>query len=111
MTLDRGTASFTLATTAVGLALLAVAESLLFYGAEYWALLIGPGVAAVIALGVWRALRAVCTGAGRAAHASALLGVLMLCAWAFFGISFGGTVAIPVALLLMVAHAVVPSPR
>ena len=111
MTLDRGTVAFTLATTAVGLAVLAMAESLLFYGAAYWALLIGPGVAAVIALGVWWALRGVCTGAGKAAHASALLGIALLCGWAVFGISFGGTVAIPSALLLMVAHAIVPSPR
>ena len=107
---DRGTASFTLATTAVGLAVLAGAESLLFYG-QYWGLLIGPGVAAVIAMGVWCSLRGVCTGAGWTGHMSSLLGIVLLCAWSVFGISFGGTVAIPCALLLMVAHAIVPAPR
>ena len=109
--LDRGTASFTLATTAVGLALLGGLQWLLMVG-EYWTALIGPAVAALLAAAVWLALRRICTGAGRAgAHAAALAGILLLCAWSFFGISFGGTVAIPSALLLMIAHAVVPTPR
>ena len=57
------------------------------------------------------ALRRICTGAGRWADLAALAGIALLCLWAYFGVSFGGTVAIPIALLLMVAHAVVPSPR
>ena len=108
--IDRGTAAFTLATVAVALMALTMAQSLLFYG-QYWALLIGPGVALLLAAGVWLALRGICTGAGLGAHAAALAGIVLLCLWSYFGVSFGGTAAIPAALVLMAAHAVVPSPR
>lgn len=108
--MDRGTASFTLATTAVGLAVLGGLQWMLMFP-QYWALLIGPGVAAVVAAGVWLALRRACTRGGRAAHVASATGIVLLCAWSFFGITYGGAVAIPVALLLMVAHTIVPSPR
>ena len=108
--LDRETASFTLATTAVGFALFGGLQWLLFYP-QWWALLIGPAVAALLAGAVWLSLRRICTGAGWEAHAACLCGIVLLCAWSFLGVSFGGTVAIPCALLLMVAHAVVPSSR
>ena len=107
----RGDVAAGLAGAGVALAALAVVYGAAAATTGAYALVVAPLLGLPIALGVFRALRRVCTTGAAAAEGLALAGILLLGVLAIMGVSFGGFPLLTTAILLALAAALTPRPR
>ena len=109
--MTRGRIAAALATSAVALLVLAVASGVVLALQGAYLLLAAPVVGLWMGLGVWAALRRVCTTGSRCAQAIALSGIVLMPVVGILGVSFGGIALLVPAALFALARAVTPRPR